>query len=145
VLGVTEVSDRKDIFEKYNRLVENAARKPKAFEGESETEDEQLAADRIGLYAMTKAGYDPAACPRLFDRIAGTKGGKGNFFTDLFGTTSPEAKRLREMAKSISAIPPSCVERRADDRVAGFHAWQAAVVNSSAGTRRESLHGVRSK
>jgi predicted Zn-dependent protease len=30
VLGVNEVKDRRDIFEKYNQLVENTARKPRA-------------------------------------------------------------------------------------------------------------------
>ncbi|HEX6626068.1 MAG TPA: M48 family metalloprotease, partial [Pyrinomonadaceae bacterium] len=56
VLGVTKVTDRRDIFEKYNQLVENTARKPGAF-GNGEEEKEQLEADRIGLYAMVAAGY----------------------------------------------------------------------------------------
>ena len=39
VLGVTEVKDRRDIFEKYNQLVENFARKPGASSHGEKNED----------------------------------------------------------------------------------------------------------
>lgn len=145
VLGVTSVGDRANVFETYDRMVENAARKPKAFEARSESEQEQLVADRIGLYTMTKAGYDPAAVATFFDRIAAADKGKGNFFTNLFGRTSPEAKRLREMAKGVATLPPSCIEQRAAGQADDFTKWKTAVVDFAAGTRKEALHSIRSK
>src|SRR5262245_22872898 len=112
-LGVAQVTDRRDIFDKYNLLVENAARKPQVFRGGDRHEGkDQIEADQIGLFALAASGYDPQAHARLFDRFAETKGKTGNFFSDLFGVTSPESKRLREMIKGVEALPPGCVEAR---------------------------------
>ena len=145
VLGVTEVKDRKDIFEKYNQLVENAARKPKAFGKEEGHNEEQIVADQIGLFALASAGYDPQAHARFFDRLVETKGKTGGFFSDLFGTTKPESKRLREMIKGVATLPAACVEARRAAPVEEFRTWQAAVINYTGLGRKESLHGLRSK
>lgn len=51
VLGVTSVGDRRDVFEKYNQLMENAARKPGAFES-GDPEKGQENADQAGFYAL---------------------------------------------------------------------------------------------
>src|SRR5215813_14537695 len=68
-LGVTQVTDRRDIFEKYNRLLENAARKPGVFRRSDNHEGkDQIEADQIGLFALAASGYDPQAHARLFDR-----------------------------------------------------------------------------
>ena len=50
-------------------------------------------------------GDTPPVGPQLYARWA-TKGKTGSFLSNLFGTTSPEAKRLREMIKSAAALPP---------------------------------------
>ncbi|HKQ76419.1 MAG TPA: M48 family metalloprotease [Blastocatellia bacterium] len=146
VLGVTQVTDRRDIFEKYNRLLENAARKPEAFRrgGNHEGKD-QIEADQIGLFALAASGYDPQAHARLFGRFTETKGKTGNFFTDLFGVTSPESKRLREMIKGVEALPPGCVETRAAAQDSEYARWQSAVVSYTGLGRKESLHAVVSK
>ena len=146
VLGVQQVSDRRDIFEKYNQLVENSARKPKAFNrGEGHEEKEQLVADQIGLYAMVRAGYDPQAFATFWDRFAETKGKTGGWFSDLFGTTKPEARRLREILKNLAALPAECIVARGTASVEEFQKWQAAVVNYSGLGRKEALHAVLSK
>ncbi len=145
VLGVTEVKDRKDIFEKYNQLVENAARKPKAFGKDDGHNEEQIIADQIGLFALASAGYDPQSHARFFDRLVDTKGKTGNFFSDLFGTTKPEAKRLREMIKAVATLPAACVEARRAAPGEEFRTWQAAVINYTGLGRKEALHGLRSK
>jgi predicted Zn-dependent protease len=129
VLGVTEVKDRQDVFAKYNQLVENVARKPKAFSKDDGHNEDQMTADQTGLFALVAAGYDPQAFARFFDRLAETKGKTGNFFSDLFGTTRPEARRLREMIKLTATLPASCVEGRRSMPAEEFQAWQAAVVN----------------
>jgi WD40 repeat protein len=146
VLGVTKVTDRRDIFEKYNQLVENSARKPDALgKGERHEDKDQIVADQIGLFALASAGYDPQSHARLFDRYAETKGKTGNFFSDLFGTTKPEAKRLREMIKGTAALPASCIDVRKSGAADEFQKWQAMVVNYTGTGKRESLHAVLSK
>src|SRR5262245_15375100 len=145
-LGVTQVTDRRDIFEKYNLLVENAARKPEVFRrGDNHEGKDQIDADRIGLFALAASGYDPQAHARLFDRLLETKGKTGNFFSDLFGVTSPESKRLREMIKGVEALPPGCVEARADAQTAEYSRWQSAVISYTGLGRKEALHAVASK
>jgi WD40 repeat protein len=144
IIGVTSVTDRRDIFDKYNRLVENEARKPGAFSEKKENKDQEVA-DQIGFYALVRAGYDPQAQASLWDRLTETKGKTGNFFSDLFGTTKPESKRLREMLKSVAQLPASCVQAHATSAPGEFQKWQAAVVGFTGGAAREAVHGVVSK
>lgn len=145
-LGVTQVADRRDIFEKYNQLVENAARKPKALHrGAGHEEKGQVLADQIGLYALASAGYDPLAQSAFWDRLTETKGKTGGWFSDLFGTTKPESKRLREMLKGLSTLNTACIETKAKVTPEEYLRWQAAVVNYSGLGRKEVLHGVVSK
>src|SRR5262245_39107427 len=145
-LGVTQVTDRRDVFDKYNRLVENVGRKPEVFRrGDNHEGKDQIEADLIGLFALAASGYDPQAHARLFDRLAETKGKTGNFFSDLFGVTSPESKRLREMIKGVESLPPGCVESRANAQPAEYSRWQSAVVSYTGLGRKEALHAVVSK
>jgi hypothetical protein len=147
VLSVTSVSDRQDIFAKYNALVENARRKPKAFNrGESHEQKEQIIADQIGLYALAAAGYDPQALSAFWDRYTETKGKtSGGFLSDLFGTTRPEVVRLREMLKLLGALPAECITAKSTVSTEEFQKWQAAVINYSGLGGKEALHGVLSK
>lgn len=145
VLGVTEVKDRRDIFEKYNRLMENSARKPKVFAASEGKEDDQIVADQVGLFAVASAGYDPQANAQFFDRLTENKGKTGSFFSDLFGATRPESKRVREMIKLAGVLPPSCIEAREGVQPGEFQRWQAAVVNYTGSGRKESLHAVLKK
>src|SRR5262245_20647852 len=130
VLGVNEVGDRKDILDKWNRLLDSIATKPLKFD-EKREQQEQLIADRIALYAMTRAGYQPSRFADFFDRLAQTKGNKGNFLSDLFGSTSPESKRLRELVRNALPLPPECITPLAGDPTAHFLAWQQGVAESS--------------
>ena len=143
VLGVTQVTDRRDIYEKYNQLIDNFKRRPDAYKPR-DREKGQMVADQIGFYALVTAGYDPSAQARLWDRAADTKGKKGNFFSDLFGSTRPEERRLREMLKVLSALPAACRVAQAQP-TAEFKQWQTAVVAYSGSARTESLHGVVSR
>jgi WD40 repeat protein len=146
VLGVTSVGDRRDIFEKYNQLLDNAARKPGAWRrGDREEEGQQYEADRIGIYAMAAAGYDPQAFVSMWNRLTDAKGKTGGWLSDLFGTTRPESRRLREILKGVSSLPAQCVAARAASGPEEFRRWQAAVVSLSTPAREESLHGVLAK
>src|SRR5260370_33034471 len=68
-----------------------------------------MIADSIALSSMTRAGYQPSRFADFFDRLAQTKGNKGNFLSDLFGSTRPESKRLRELVRSALPLPPECI------------------------------------
>ena len=144
VLGVTSVSDRRDIFDKYNQLIENFNKKPGAFQRQ-DREKGQLFADQAGMFALVAAGYDAEAMARFWDRITGTQGKKGNWLTDLFGSTRPEQKRLREMVKAADSLPADCRQKSAASQSELFALWQSKVVAYNGLGRKELLHGVLSK
>ena len=144
VLGVTSVGDRRDIFDKYNQLIENIKQKPGAFKVQ-DREKGQLFADQAGMFALVAAGYDADAMARFWDRVIGTQGKKGNWLTDLFGTTRPEQKRLREMSKAAESLPTACRQRSAANQSDVFGQWRSKVIAYNGLGRKESLHGVLSK
>lgn len=110
ILNITALGDRKDIAEKYNLLIENARTKKIEQKGGHENE-QQLEADRIGLYAMISAGYDPSAFASFFDRLTESEGKTGGWFSDFFGKTTPNQKRLREMIQASEQLPQACRDR----------------------------------
>lgn len=142
LLGVTQVGDRRDIFDKYNLLLENFRRKASK---PRDRESGQMVADQVGFYAIVAAGYDPGALAQLWDRLTETKGKTGSWFSDVFGTTRPEERRLREMIKVVRALPPECVRKNPETQNAAFKEWQGAVISYTGLGRRESLHGVLKK
>lgn len=144
VLNVTTVGDRKDIFDKYNQLIENYGRKPGAFKPR-DREKGQIYADQAGLYALVAAGYDADALSRILDRITGVEGKRGNWLTDLFGTTRPEEKRLRELTNAANTLPASCRQQRSARNSEEFAQWRAKIIAYAGLGRKESVHGVVSK
>lgn len=142
VLGITAIADRADVYDKYNRWIESAKRKP---EESVDREKGQMVADQAGLYALIRAGYDPSALTRFWDRITETKGKTGSWLSDLFGTTRPEERRLREMIKTVGALPPECLRSSSATQADDFKEWQSLVIGYTGLGRRESLHGVLSK
>ena len=141
ILNVTSLGDRKDITEKYNLLIERA--RTKSFSRKRDHEDaQQLEADKIGLFAMASAGYDPASFYSFFDRLAETEGKTGSWFSDLFGKTRPDEKRLREMIHLTELLPATCRDRAATKANENFLKWQADVVTYRETARREDLPGL---
>jgi hypothetical protein len=150
ILGVNSVGDRKDIFDKYNRLMDNFARDRglalKTLERmQREEEPHQYEADRLALYAAAAAGFSPKALVEFLDRLAQTHGKTGSSLGDFFGTIKPSEKRMRELQKSLNSLPPACREVTASAPTPDFWAWQAAVIAYSGSGRRENLVGTLSK
>ena len=141
ILNVTSLGDRRDVTEKYNLLIERARTKSLS-RRRSHEDGQQLEADRIGLYAMVAAGYDPAASYTLFERITETKAKSGGWFSDLFGKAAPEQKRLREMLRVAEQMPAACRERAAARPTETFLRWQADVVSFREAGRSEELPGL---
>jgi WD40 repeat protein len=140
VLGIKQVGDRSDIFEKFHLLVENQSRKPGHRGGEEEKH--QYVADQVALYAMARAGYAPHAYVDLWDRFQQIHGKTGSWVSDLFGNTKPSERRLREMLKNVAALPAGCAEIPAGARTAEFAQWQRDVVSYSGAASEESLPGL---
>src|SRR5690606_5119899 len=111
LLGANSVTDRKDIFEKYNRMLETyATRKVKT--SRNHGDNEQLEADKIGIYAAYAAGYDPNVFADFWSRL--TDAEEKGLFSRLFGLQTPDDKRLREMVAALKTIPAECRELIAD-------------------------------
>jgi predicted Zn-dependent protease len=143
VLGVTEVKDRADVLDKFHLFVENEARKPS--HSHPSEDKEQFAADQVALYAMARAGYAPHAYVDLWDRFQQTHGKTGSWFSDLFGSTKPSERRLREMLRNVQALPPGCADIPPGSRSADFTKWQAEVIHYSDSGSKESLAGLLSR
>jgi WD40 repeat protein len=143
-LNVHAVGDRQDIFNKWNQLVDNAA-KIHIHSSDKREQGEQLIADRIGLYAMARAGYDPTHAVDFLDRLFQTKRKTGGFWSDFFGRTSPESKRLREVMRNATPLPGSCISPLPSDSPAHFTSWQKAVVESKIATAKEDVQGILKK
>ena len=141
ILNVTSVSDRKDITEKYNLLLERERTK-RVSQGRKHDDEQQVEADRIGLYAMVAAGYDPAAFTSFFERLVDVKAKSGNWFTNIFGNSTPEEKRVREMLRATERFPAPCRENRAAVASDAYLTWQAEVVSFRDVTIKEELPGL---
>jgi WD40 repeat protein len=139
-LGVTHLGDRQDVISKWNFFKDNAAR-IKDRGGDKRFREEQLIADRVGLYAMTRAGYDPTNFIEFTDRSLQTKGKTGGFWSDFFGATSFESKRLRGIMRNSSPMPASCISSYTAD-VPHFAKWQQDVIASKKIVAKEELPGL---
>jgi WD40 repeat protein len=142
VLGVAQVGDINDIRDKYLRYLDNYRRKQNRF---STSEAHQYEADQVALFAMARAGFAPHAYADIWDRFQDTHGHTGNWITDLFGTTKPSEKRLREIMKNLSVLPKNCAEMRPNSDVAAFQKWRAEVVAYRSTSLEESLPGLISR
>ena len=141
ILNVTQLSDRKDITEKFNLLIERERTKSVSRSSGHESA-QQLEADRIGLFAMVSAGYDPNAFSEFFARLTEAKAKSGNWFTSIFGGSSPTDKRLREMIKATEMLPPACRENRNANASERYLNWQAEVVSFRRAQVAEELPGL---
>ncbi len=138
-IGATEFADRKDVMEKFHRMLESKKT------SNANREDEQEEADRVGLEILVRAGYHPEELTAFWDRFTANKGKTGNWFTDTFGNTNEVSKRYREMLKESVKLPAECIEKRDPNDALEFKKWQAAVVAYDRYNRSEKLPGLVSK
>jgi WD40 repeat protein len=141
ILNVTQLGDRKDITDKYNLLLERERTKTISRSSDHESE-QQLEADRIGLFAMVAAGYDPNSFSEFFSRLVEEKAKSGNWFTNMFGRSTPTEKRLREMVKAVELLPAPCRDNRRASASDQYLTWQADVVSFRQSEIAEELPGL---
>ncbi len=127
ISSVSKVTSRADIEDAYNKFLDTYRKNIGLLKAENREDKEQLQADEVAVYAVAQAGYRPAAVSEFWDRFTETKGKKGSWFSDMFGTTLPEMKRLREFVKNVSVLPEGCVEKSTAPSPEQFLAWQKAV------------------
>ena len=141
ILNVTTLGDRKDITEKYNLLIERERTK-RVRQSPGHENAQQLEADRIGIFAMVAAGYDPNAFSEFFSRLVEEKATAGNWFTNIFGRSNPAKQRLREMIKATDQLPAACRENRSANASERYLNWQAGVVSFRQSQVTEELPGL---
>jgi beta-barrel assembly-enhancing protease len=138
ILKITKLGDEKDVIEKYNLVLENFRTKRISQKRDHENA-QQIEADKIGVFAMVAAGYDPNAFVTFFDRLAETEGKTGGWWSDVFGSANPSQKRLREMIQLTKELPQECKEGRLANSSAIFQQWQADIVSYRETNRKEML------
>lgn len=143
VLGVQSLGSTDEVYLRFHEMLENANRNPKAFrESEKIYERQQGEADRVALQALARAGYNPQAFVDGFDRLTELKGNTGNWWSNLWGTTSSDSKRLREAQRNMAAVSSTCIDRRQTPDDSAFQAWRAKVAEYSGSGHVSSLRGV---
>lgn len=125
-MGVTSLGDRDDVLKRWKEFEDSASR-IKHTNDEQREGEEQVIADRIAFYALVRAGYNPENGIDFFDRLFQTKRQPGNFWTDLFGTTNPNGKRLRELLKAERPLARNCIATTSRND-AHFAEWQKAII-----------------
>jgi predicted Zn-dependent protease len=141
VLGVKHLAADDDLFDRYNDFIDNFRLRKR--HGSVNAEKGQEVADQLGVQAVARAGYAPQAFPDFMDRLMETKGSTGSWLSDLFGTTRPNSRRLREALQDVSNLPKACIEKRVP--TAGdeqFRKWQDAVLRYHGIGHAESLPKV---
>src|SRR6185437_8568580 len=105
-------------------------------------DESQLSADSVAIELLRLAGYDPRGLPDVFDRLTGSHGDTGNWFSNFFGTTNPDAKRLRAMVQSSAAA--GCAAAAATPLLGDteFQTWQQRLVDYQAPPGPTSLPGL---
>lgn len=139
LLGVTSIGDKADVYEKFRRLMD-ARRNDKKRHEDPDSDSNQNQADRVAVYAMAVAGYQPQAYAEFWDRSFFVEGKTGGPLSDFFGQTTPTQKRLRQLRQLVTELPKGC-GAAATSASAQFHQWQNTVTanqKSAAAAETES-------
>ncbi|MBK7932425.1 MAG: M48 family metalloprotease [Acidobacteria bacterium] len=139
LLNVKAVGDRADVFEKYNQVIDLWNTK-NVKTGSNHEDNQQLEADKLGMFALVAAGYDASQFPQFWVRL--TKAKKRGGLSALFGSSSPADKRLKEMLDQFQSLPPACREQRGGAATADFEAWRTSVLTFNASAKTEVVPGL---
>jgi WD40 repeat protein len=125
VMHVKKLGGRADVYDKFERML-NLPTDSWSFLSTGEQEDDELLADRVGMYAMIRAGYDPEAFATFLDRVNDNGGFSGNLFTDAFDLTPLISIRVHMANKLVRSLPESCRNERPGYRP-GFQPFQEHI------------------
>lgn len=131
LMGVKSLGGKDDVFDKFQRML-NIPKDVLAFKWKprlsiDDQENDELLADRVGFYAMVKAGYAPQAFDAILDRASLNQGFTGNILTDALDLTLTVSMRVRLARKMVGALPPPCRDAQPEDRPE-FQAFQDFLI-----------------
>lgn len=63
--------------------------------------EDEFEADRVGLFYMARAGFDPRAAPRIWKRVAKREGEGSGFFASIFSTHPANKARYEALQKLL--------------------------------------------
>lgn len=139
LLNVKSVGDRQDVFDKYNQVIDLWNTKT-VKTGSNHEDNQQLEADRMGMFALVAAGYDASQFPQFWVRL--TKAKKRGGLSAIFGSSNAADKRLKEMLDQFQTLPPACRDQKAGAASVDFEAWRTAVITYSSAAKTEIIPGV---
>lgn len=142
-LKVTSMGDREDIENKYHQLLDSYRKNYRSIDVDANKE--QIDADQVAVFAMSRAGYNPQAMVEFWDRFTERKGKKGSWFSDVFGSTAPETKRLREFAKAAGQLPAVCREGVQAVAPGDFEKWRNELLHYNGFGKKETVPGLVAK
>ncbi|HEU5402142.1 MAG TPA: M48 family metallopeptidase [Terriglobales bacterium] len=146
VLDIKTLGSKDDVEERFHQLYEKVATRPErtldTLEKLANRRDkEQLEADQVSIALLYQAGYNPEALANYFDRLTENKGKTGSAWSEFFHTTKPEAKRFREMLKSVSVLSNSCRDQKGRMTPEEFAAWHASLLAFSGFGKVDAVPG----
>jgi hypothetical protein len=127
-MSLTSLGGLEDVSDKIQQLM-NVPESDREQLSEDDLEKDELLADKVGLYALVRAGYAAKAFSQNLDRITANKGHTGNILTDALGATSEINMRVRAARKIADSVPEEC-RRLEPGSSAEFKAFQEAVRNA---------------
>jgi WD40 repeat protein len=136
LMGVTSIGDRADVYDKFRRLID-ARRNDKKRHENLDSDSDQNQADRVAVYAIAAAGYQPQAYAEFWDRSFFVQGKTGGAMSDFFGLTTPSQKRLRQIRQLVAELPKGCGSTTTSAS-AEFHQWQNVVTANQKSAPSES-------
>ena len=142
VMHVKTLGDRADVYDKFERML-NLPTDSYSFLDFGEQQADELLADRVGIYAMIKAHYDPKAFATFLDRVNDNGGFTGNLFTDAFDMTPLISIRVRMANKLVKSLPDACRNTRPMYRP-GFQPFQQAIEQQRVNPIAPSTPGLNS-
>ena len=143
LMGVTSIGNKADVYEKFRRLMD-ARRNDKKRHDDPDSDSNQNQADRVAVYAMAVAGYQPQAYAEFWDRSFFVQGKTGGPLSDFFGQTTPTQKRLRQLRLLVAELPKGC-GAAATSATAQFHQWQNSVTANQKSAAAAELSPPRKK
>ncbi|MGA3046807.1 MAG: M48 family metalloprotease [Terracidiphilus sp.] len=106
-MNLGSIGNQDDVNDKMQQLL-NARVKYNEDLSEAQEDKDELLADRVGMYAMTRAGYAPRAFAECLDRISANKGRLGSFLTDMLDINSIVTRRVRAARSLTSELTSEC-------------------------------------
>ncbi|MGD0358182.1 MAG: M48 family metalloprotease [Terracidiphilus sp.] len=106
-MNLTSLGSQEDINDKLQQLL-NVHMKQNENLSDKQLDDDELLADRVGMYAMVRAGYAPRTFAECLDRITANKGHVGNFLLDMLDIDSIINRRVRAARSLANELSGEC-------------------------------------